>query len=140
MPISPHDLQRVVAVLADEQELKATVRGGVYGGVIAGVTTCIGGLIAGPPGLAIGGAVGGALAFSTSSNFKPVSQIIKDMSAHDRQLLYDYMKDILDRITVDDYVALLAFLSGGPGLLLRQQLIDKTVDFLKTQMQNFPEL
>ena len=134
MPLSSHDLQRVVAHLAEEEELKVTVKSSVYGGLVAGITTTLGGLLAGPPGLLVGGAVGGALAYKSSGNFKPVSEVIKDMNAHDRELLYDAMKDIVDNLVFEDYLSLLAFVSGGPGLLLRQQLIERTVCFLKDQL------
>lgn len=135
MPVSPTDLQRVMAILADEDELKATVKSSALGGVIAGITTTVGGLVAGPPGLLVGGAIGGALAYSSAESFKPVSQIIKGMNAHERQLLYDTMRDIIDNLAVDDYLALMAFLSGGPGMLIRQQLMDRMVSFLRDQMR-----
>ena len=134
MPLSSYDLQRVVASLADEEQLKVTVKSSVYGGLVAGVSTTLGGLIAGPAGLLVGGAVGGALAYKSAGNFKPVSEVIRDMNAHDRELLYDSMKDIVDNLEFEDYLALLAFLSGGPGMLLRQQLIEGTVGFLKDQL------
>lgn len=135
MPISVTDLQRVMAILSDEDQLKVTVKSSAYGGVIAGITTTVGGLIAGPPGLLVGGAVGGALAYSSAGNFKPVSQVLKDMNAHERQLLYDNMKDIIDGLAIDDYLALMAFLSGGPGMLVREQLIGRMVSFLRDQMR-----
>lgn len=135
MPVSVTDLQRVMAVLAEEDDLKVTVKNAAYGGVIAGITTTVGGLVGGPPGLLIGGAVGGALAYGASGDFKPVSKVIKDMNAHDRQLLYDRMKDIIENLAIDDYLALMAFLSGGPGLLVRQQLMDRMVSFLRDHMR-----
>ena len=39
MPVSAVDLQRVIAVLADEDELKVTMKSSAYGGVVAGVAT-----------------------------------------------------------------------------------------------------
>lgn len=135
MPVSVVEFQRVMAILADEDQLKVTVKSSAYGGVVAGVATTVGGIVAGPPGLLIGGAVGGLLAYKTAGDFRPVSQVIKDMNAHDRQLLYNAMKDIIDNLAIDDYLALVAFLSGGPGLLIRQQLMDRMVTFLRDQMR-----
>ena len=135
MPLSPRDLQRVLAILADEDQLKVTVKSSMYGGVLAGVMTSVGGLLGGPPGLLVGGALGGALAYKTAGDFKPVSQVIKDINAHDRQLLYDSMKEIIDNLSFDDYLTVLSFLSVGPGLIVRQELIDKMVEFLASQLQ-----
>ncbi|XP_020915528.1 protein C19orf12 homolog [Exaiptasia diaphana] len=130
MPISQYDLQRVISVIADEEELKATVKGSIKGGLVAGISTTVGGLLAGPVGLLVGGVVGGAIAYSSAESFKPVSQIINDLNAHQRQLLYDYMKDIIDNLSIEDYVTLMALVSGDGGLVLRKQLITRTIDFL----------
>ncbi|XP_068695070.1 protein C19orf12 homolog [Montipora foliosa] len=135
MPVSVVEFQRVMSILADEDQLKVTVKTSAYGGVVAGVTTTIGGLIAGPAGLLVGGAVGGMLAYKSAGNFKPVSQVINDMNAHERQLLYDAMKDIIDNLSIEDYMGLIAFLNGGPGLLIRQQLMDRMISFLRDQMR-----
>ena len=135
MPLSPRDLQRVLAILADEDQLKVTVKSSVYGGLLAGVMTTAGGLLGGPPGMLVGGALGGALAYKTAGDFKPVSQVIRDINAHDRQLLYDSMKEIIDNLSFDDYLTVLSFLSVGPGLIVRQELIDKMVEFLASQLQ-----
>lgn len=135
MPVSVVELQRVMAILADEDQLKVTMKNSAYGGVVAGVTTTVGGLLGGPPGLLLGGALGGILAYKSAGDFRPVSQVINDMNAHERQLLYDRLKDIIDNLAIDDYMALIAFLSGGPGLLIRQQLMDRMVSFLRDQMR-----
>ena len=135
MPVSAVELQRVLAILADEDQLKVSVKGAGYGGVVAGVTTTIGGLIAGPAGLLVGGALGGVLAYANAEDFKPVSQVVKEMNAHERQLLYDATRDIVDNLAIDDYAALLAFLNGGSGVLIRQQLMDRMGAFLRDQMR-----
>ena len=135
MPISAVELQRVLAILADEDQLKVSVKGAGYGGVVAGVTTTIGGLIAGPAGLLVGGALGGVLAYANAEDFKPVSQVVKEMNAHERQLLYGATRDIVDKLGIDDYAALVAFLNGGSGVLIRQQLMERMGAFLRDQMR-----
>ena len=135
MPISEIALQRVLAILADEDQLKVTVKGAGYGGVVAGVTTTIGGLIAGPAGLLVGGALGGLLAYANAGDFKPVSQVVKEMNAHERQLLYNATRDIVDNLGIDDYLALVAFLNGGSGVLIPQQLMERMGAFLRDQMR-----
>lgn len=135
MPVSQSDLQRVIAVIADEDELKATVKGSVQGGLVAGLSTTVGGLLAGPAGLFIGGVIGGAIAYSTAESFKPVSQIINNLDAHRRQLLYDYMKDIIDNLDIEDYVTFMALVSGEGGILLRRQLTTRTINFLSEHLK-----
>ena len=111
--------------MADEDQLKVSVKGAGYGGVVAGVTTTIGGLIAGPAGLLVGGALGGVLAIANAEDFKPVSQVVKEMNAHERQLLYNATRNIVDNLGIDDYLTLVASLNGGSGVLIRQQLMER---------------
>ena len=40
----------------------------------------------------------------------------------------------LENLAIDDYLALMAFLSG-PGLVVRQQLMDRLVLFLRNNMR-----
>ena len=133
MPVSAFDLQRVMAILADEDELKVTVNNSVRGTAVVGSTTLVGALLFGPPGFLIGGTVGGLLAYYITGNFKPVSAVIKDMSAEEKQLLYDTIRDIINNLDIDDYLTLIAFLRG-PGLLVRQQLMASMIAFLRDQM------
>ena len=137
MPLSARDVQRVLAILTEEDQLKVTVKNSAYGGLIAGIATTVGGLVAGPPGLLVGGAVGGAVAYSTAGDFKPVSEIIRNLNAHDSQLLYESVREIVRNLDAVDYLTAMTFLASGPGLVVRQQLIDKTVEFLSRQMQMY---
>ena len=133
MPISVDDLQRLMVVLADEDQLRVNARNSTLGGVVAGVATTVGGLLIGPPGLLIGGALGGILAYWNSRKFKSVSQVINDMNTSQKQALFDAMKDIIGSLNSGDYLTLMAFLSTGPGLLIRQKLKDKMVSFVRDQ-------
>lgn len=135
MPVSVDDLQRLMIVLADEDQLKISARNSTLGGVVAGVATTVGGLLIGPPGLLIGGALGGILAYWKARKFKSVSQVISDMNTSQKQVLFDAMKDIIGSLNSGDYLSLVAFLSSGPGLLIRQQLKDKIVSFVRDQMR-----
>lgn len=135
MPVSEADILNLMAILADENGLQVTVRRAVYGGAIAGITTTVGGLFGGPVGLLAGGVVGGALAYVSSRDFRPVSQVIRDMNDHDKQLLYNSVKEIVENSGIDDYPALIAFLRESSGLPTRQQLMDELVSFLRDNMR-----
>ena len=135
MPVSAVVLKQVLTFLADQDQLKVTVKTPIVGGVVASVTTAIGGLIAGPPGMLLGGTFGGLLAYANAGDFKPVSQVVKEMNAHERQLLYNATRDIVDNLGIDDYLTLVAFLNGGSGVLIRQQLMERMSAFLRDQMR-----
>ena len=135
MPVSEADILNLMAILADEDGLQVTVRRAVYGGAIAGITTTVGGLLGGSAGLLAGGIVGGVIAYASSRDFRSVSQVIRDMNDHDKQLLYNSVKEIVENSGIDDYPALIAFLRESSGLPTRQQLMDELVSFLRDNMR-----
>lgn len=54
MPLDVDDVLQLLAQLADDTELRVTVKESLKGGVITGAAAVIGGVLLGPPGLAIG--------------------------------------------------------------------------------------
>ncbi|XP_044175736.1 protein C19orf12 homolog [Acropora millepora] len=134
MPVSAVVLKQVLPMLANQDQLKVTVKTPLVGGAVASVTTAIGGLIAGPPGMLLGGTFGGWLASGYAGYLKPVSQVLAEMNAHQSQLLYNATRDIVDNLAIDDYSELVAFLNGGSGASVRRQLMERMAAFLRDQM------
>lgn len=58
------ELMNALAILADNEELKVTLKQSGKGGLICGAMCMIGGILAGPPGLLVGGALGSVAAFA----------------------------------------------------------------------------
>ena len=54
MPLDRHDVMLLLAQLAEEEELRVTVKGSAFGSLLAAVGAFIGGVSLGPPGLLIG--------------------------------------------------------------------------------------
>ena len=54
MPVSPEELVRLLALLAQEENLKVTVKETMKGGAMAGAGAVIGGFCGGPVGIAVG--------------------------------------------------------------------------------------
>ncbi len=54
MPVSPEELVRLLAVLAQEENLKVAVKETMKGGAMAGAGAVIGGFCGGPIGIAVG--------------------------------------------------------------------------------------
>lgn len=75
MPVDIQEFLEGIAVLADNQNMRVTMKESGKGGLICGVCCFIGGIIGGPVGLAVGGSVGGLAAYnmtgSKCSNYLP---------------------------------------------------------------------
>lgn len=68
MPIDTEELLRGIAVLADKQNMRVTLKKSGKGAAVCGAMCFIGGLVGGPAGLAVGGALGGMTAYKMSSS------------------------------------------------------------------------
>lgn len=63
MPIATGEMIKALAVLADRNDVRVSVKQSAKGAIIAGTCCFIGGVLLGPAGLAIGGAAGGVTAY-----------------------------------------------------------------------------
>lgn len=63
MPVDLHEFLEGVAILADNHNIRVTLKQSGKGAIVCGVCSFIGGVIAGPLGLALGGTVGGITAY-----------------------------------------------------------------------------
>lgn len=68
MPVDIEEFVRGLAILADNHNMRVTLRQSGKGAAICGAICFIGGLIGGPVGLAIGGSVGGVTAYKMSGS------------------------------------------------------------------------
>ena len=134
MPVSSRDLERVIEIIAEKEQLKVTVNSSVRGGLLAGVATGIGGLLLGPIGLAIGGAVGGTVAYATSGEFKPVSEVLRTLDDQQKEKLFLTVSNMIDRLEWYDAITLLRYLNGEGGWL-RQRIIQVVIDFLQDELK-----
>ena len=136
MPVSIDDWMRVLATVAEESELRATIKGSVSGGVMAGVMTTAGGLVLGPPGLLVGALVGGGIAYTMQKDkFKPVVDVLKELTPAQKEELYKELQELRQKLSVQDAIELMLLIQGHGGLVLRNQLIEIMVRFLKNTMK-----
>lgn len=68
MPVDFKEFLDGIAILADNHNMRATVRQSSKGALICGTCCFVGGLLAGPVGLAAGGTIGGITAYRMSSS------------------------------------------------------------------------
>lgn len=90
--------EALLAVADANQDLKVTVTEVAKGVGITAVSTAAFGLLLGPPGLAVGGAVGGMLGYAASHNYKPLSQVLREMNDDEKKRLLEAAKEEAKRI------------------------------------------
>uniref|UniRef100_A0A4W6EVH6 Chromosome 19 open reading frame 12 n=1 Tax=Lates calcarifer TaxID=8187 RepID=A0A4W6EVH6_LATCA len=108
------DVMKLCCELSANQQVQTTVKGSGKGAAAAGGLAFAGGLVGGPLGIAVGGAVGGLLGcWMTSGQFKPLPQIIMELSPQQQQKLYDDLMVVLGDIQWTDVVQLTTLVMGN---------------------------
>ncbi|XP_034032880.1 protein C19orf12 homolog [Thalassophryne amazonica] len=128
------DVMKLCCELSANQQIQTTVRSSGKGAAAAGGLAFAGGLIGGPLGVAVGGAVGGLLGcWMTSGQFKPLPQIIMELSPLQQQRLYDNILVILGDIQWTDLAQLVALVMGNTTL--KQQLTAALLGYITKELQ-----
>ena len=135
MTISMDDWMKALSHISDADQLRATVKGSLYGGIMVGGAAMIASLILGPFGILIGGILGSILAYrKMQGTFKPLSDVIKDLSAEQRGKLFAELSSIREKVTVDDYVELILLLQGKGGLVLKREVLNVLKGFVMSNL------
>ncbi|XP_003967477.2 protein C19orf12 homolog [Takifugu rubripes] len=129
-----NDVMQLCCELSANHQVRATIKGSSKGAAAAGGLALAGGLVGGPLGIAVGGAVGGLLGcWLTSGQFKPLPQVLMELSPQQKQKLYDDMMAILRDIQWIDLMQLTALvMKNGP---LKQRLIGALLGYVTKELQ-----
>lgn len=134
MPLESRAVIEVMEELAKQDNLRVTFRESFRGGLIVGGIAAAGGLLAGPVGLAIGGAVGGCIAaVQAQGKFKPVVEVLAEMTPRQREELATRIQTILNSVDIYDAVNLLIFINGN--MTLRGRLIQILIGYLRDELR-----
>ncbi|XP_041455348.1 protein C19orf12 homolog isoform X1 [Lytechinus variegatus] len=137
MPISAEELVRLLAILAEEENMKVTVKETLKGGAMAGAGAVIGGMCGGPMGLAVGGALGGAYArWRYKGKHEVVADVLRGLDEKQHEELNGQFKDILEDYPEDDFMKMTRRLNEDGELREKMRLKLKSfiTDTLKRQL------
>ncbi|NXG43282.1 CS012 protein, partial [Psilopogon haemacephalus] len=133
MPISVNEVMSLFCHLSQVKGMKAAVRHSGQGALLAGASAFIGGLLGGPPGIAVGGALGGVLgSWMTAGQFRPVPQILLELSPAEQQKLYSEAMAILRNLDCSDAINLIPLVMGNATL--RQKLTSVLINYLSKEL------
>lgn len=85
MTIDTRELLDAVGALAEEQNVRVTIKHSAKGAVIGGAAIFAGGMLLGPIGLLIGGTAGGALAYYNSKGWLPYNNTFLKVNFYELQ-------------------------------------------------------
>ncbi|KAK9543106.1 hypothetical protein VZT92_000913 [Zoarces viviparus] len=119
--MAPHmdDIMHLCLETSAHAEIKVAVKSCIKTGKCAGGGALVGGLLGGPPGMLVGGVVGVVWGWWTSAKFRPVPQILMELSPDQRQKLYDKVAPLLINLVWKKKAQLVALVTGNATLLQR---------------------
>ncbi|XP_051953149.1 protein C19orf12 homolog [Xyrauchen texanus] len=134
MPPRIDDVMNLCCKLSANQQIKTAVKQSGKGAAAAGGLAFAGGLIGGPLGIAVGGAVGGLLGYwMTSGQFKPLPQVIMELTPDQQRRLYEDVMGIIGSITWTDVAQLTALVMGNATL--QQQVTATLLGYIQKEFQ-----
>ncbi|XP_008310593.1 protein C19orf12 homolog [Cynoglossus semilaevis] len=129
-----NDVMKLCCELSANQQIQTTVKNSGKGAAAAGGLAFAGGVFGGPLGIAVGGAVGGLLGcWLTSGQFKPLPQILMELSPQQQQKLYEDVMVVLGDIQWIDLVQLSALVMGNAAL--KQQVTSALLGYVTKELQ-----
>ncbi|XP_055703447.1 protein C19orf12 homolog [Phlebotomus papatasi] len=134
MVIHTQELLEAASELADQANMRATVKGSAKAALVCGAGAFIGGILGGPAGIAVGGTAGACTAaYMNRGKFRPVSQIIMhDMTRKQRQELVDHLRRAIQDIDAGDAMIAISLVMGNPNM--QKAIMQTVVRYLTNQM------
>ncbi|XP_055064165.2 protein C19orf12 homolog [Misgurnus anguillicaudatus] len=129
-----NDILRLCCELSADKQIKAAFKNSVKGAAAAGGGAFVGGLLGGPVGIALGGAVGGALgAWMTSGQFRPLPEILMELSPIQQEKLCSDVKTALGTLKWTDVVHLLTQVRENG--VLQQKVLGAIMSYTKNELK-----
>ncbi|CAI9723918.1 Hypothetical predicted protein [Octopus vulgaris] len=87
MVLSEQEVLRSVYTVCEHEKLSIETKNNLKGYLFTVVMTLLGGFLFGPNGFVIGGIIGGYTAYKKAYTSKPASEVLPEMSEHEKHLL-----------------------------------------------------
>ncbi|XP_016352546.1 protein C19orf12 homolog [Sinocyclocheilus anshuiensis] len=128
------DVMELCSEISKIEQIKVAVDNSVQGAAAASGGAFLGGVLGGPPGIFIGGALGGAVGWwMTSGKFRPLHQIIMEMTPEEKMELYSEVMEELGNLAWDNVAGLI--LSVMRKSSLKMKILSIIISFATKQLK-----
>uniref|UniRef100_A0A673L3G3 Chromosome 19 open reading frame 12 n=1 Tax=Sinocyclocheilus rhinocerous TaxID=307959 RepID=A0A673L3G3_9TELE len=128
------DVMALCCKISENSQIEVAVNNSRKGAAAAGGGAFLGGLLGGPPGIFIGGVLGSAVGWlMTRGKFRPLHQMIMEMSPQQREKLYSQLMEELGILACDNLSELI--LSGMSNPSLKMQVLVILKSFARKQLR-----
>uniref|UniRef100_A0A3Q3F2L2 CS012 protein n=1 Tax=Labrus bergylta TaxID=56723 RepID=A0A3Q3F2L2_9LABR len=127
------DVMRLCCELLGHKKFQVTAKNSFKGAGTIGGAALVGGLVAGPVGVAVGGLVGGVLgSWFTWGKFKPLPQILKELTPAQKQKLYNDILAVIGNLRWTDAAHLIALVMANETL--KQKVTTAIINYVSKEL------
>ncbi|XP_067640531.1 protein Nazo [Eurosta solidaginis] len=125
MPVDSRELIEAISIIANEQNVRVTMKQSTKGAMVCAASAFAGGLLLGPVGLAVGGTAGSLMAYKmTSGSFRPLADVLlNDLTDAQQEQLIRHVNKALAEFQISDLAILLPMIMSNANI---QQAVLKT--------------
>ena len=134
MPIDSRELMRAIALIADERNIRVTMKQSGKGALICAAFSFMGGMLLGPMGLALGGAAGGVAAYkATSGSFLPMGEVLLNLTDAQRECLVQHINRAVAEFHPTDLAMLLPLIMNTAAI--QEAVLKTAVKYVSNELQ-----
>ncbi|XP_070757883.1 protein C19orf12 homolog [Enoplosus armatus] len=127
------DVMRLCCEISAHDQIKVAVKNSAQGAALAGGGAFVGGMVGGPVGMAVGGTAGSLLGWLSSSQFKPLPQILMELSPTQKRKLYNDVAAVLGNLDWTNAAQLVALVMGNATL--QQQVTAALLSYITKELR-----
>uniref|UniRef100_A0A1A9X024 Uncharacterized protein n=1 Tax=Glossina brevipalpis TaxID=37001 RepID=A0A1A9X024_9MUSC len=120
-------------VLVDNQGFRVVIKRSAVGGIIGFFSLGLGGLLLGPYGFLAGGLIGGLAAYGLSEDFRPLPDVLMDLSDTEKQKLINHLKEAAKKIEIDDIAVLISLIQSHQQT--KTAILEASVGFINNELR-----
>ncbi|XP_039581557.1 protein C19orf12 homolog [Passer montanus] len=128
-----NDVMELLIHIATVKKIYAAFKHSKRGAAVTGASMVVGAALLGPVGLAVGGAVGGLLGWMTSEDFKPVPQVLMELSPAEKQKLCAEAMAVVKNFDWTDAAELIKFVMANS--FIRDKVLGVLTTFLTNEFK-----
>ncbi|XP_075965901.1 protein C19orf12 homolog isoform X2 [Anarhichas minor] len=132
MAVQTDDVAHLCCEISSLHHMKVAVNNSTTSALVAGGSILVGGLLGGPPGIAVGGVLGALFGWLTSGQFRPLPQILMELSPDQRQKLYDQVTFYLINLVWTNKAQLVTLVMGNATL--QQQVTAALLNYVTREL------
>jgi len=135
MTINSRELIEAASIVAENHNLRVTVKSSLKAGAVVGASTFVGAVLLGPIGILLGSVAGGITSYSLAKDtFKPAAVVLReDLTEDQKNQFCDHIIEAFREFGIQDLAMLVPLLTTN--LSFQKTLLTHIMQFLTNELR-----